>query len=76
MSHVYLPNSLPEYGRQLEGADAASLGLDAVARVASVLKLRENSAATPLRTLAGLAAQLGLGALYVKDEGLRLGLGS
>jgi len=76
MSHVYLPNSLPEYGKQLDGADAASLGLDAVARVVSVLKLRENSAATPLRALTGLAAQLGLGALYVKDEGLRLGLGS
>lgn len=31
---------------------------------------------TPLRALPGLAAQLGLGTLYVKDESRRLGLGS
>ena len=33
-------------------------------------------APTPLRPLAGLAAELGLGAIHYKDEGNRFGLGS
>ncbi len=40
------------------------------------LSHRENHVATPLHSLAALAASLGVGALHVKDEGHRLGLGS
>ena len=37
---------------------------------------RLNAGATPLRALPGLAARLGLGAVYVKDESARSALGS
>lgn len=45
-------------------------------RVQRVLRLRENATPTPLVALPGLARELGLGAVHVKDEGARLGLGS
>lgn len=72
----YLANTLPAHGQPLEAVDAETLGLSAVARVTAILALRENNAATPLHALPGLAGELGLGALHVKDEGHRLGLGS
>src|SRR5690606_37586031 len=56
--------------------DAETLSLAAVQQVAQVLALRESNAATPLHALPGLAAELGLGSLHIKDEGFRLGLGS
>ncbi|MCP8894690.1 diaminopropionate ammonia-lyase [Shinella daejeonensis] len=72
----YLMNTLPTYGEALDTGDAEMLGLAMVDRVARVLALRENNAATPLHALPGLAKELGLASLHVKDEGFRLGLGS
>ncbi|MGX5719241.1 diaminopropionate ammonia-lyase [Shinella zoogloeoides] len=72
----YLTNTLPAYRQPLDARDAETLGIAAAGRVTQVLALRENNDATPLHTLPGLAAELGIGALYVKDEGFRLGLGS
>lgn len=72
----YLSNSLPFHGEPLTPNDAETLGVDAADRAARVLALRDNNGATPLHSLPGLAAELGLGGLYVKDEGFRLGLGS
>ena len=37
---------------------------------------RDNHAPTPLHALPALARELGVGAIHVKDEGFRLGLGS
>jgi diaminopropionate ammonia-lyase len=76
MSTPYFHNTLPEHATPLEAADAETLGVAAADRVVRALALRENSAATPLHALPGLARQLGLGSLHLKDEGFRLGLGS
>lgn len=76
MPAAYFPNTMPAHGQLLDPRDAETLGPAAARRVRQVLDLREGSGPTPLHTLPGLAADLGLGALYLKDEGFRLGLGS
>lgn len=72
----YLFNRLPTHGRPLDPRDAEMLGVAGVNRVLEVLALRGDDARTPLHSLPGLAAGLEIGALHVKDEGFRLGLGS
>lgn len=72
----YLRNPLPAHGQPLDPQEALMLGGEGVGRVRAVLALRQGGAPTPLRALAGLARELGLGALHVKDEAGRLGLGS
>lgn len=72
----YLVNELPTHGQALDPRDAETLGAAGTDRVLEVLALREASAPTPLHALPGLARALGIGALHVKDEGFRLGLGS
>lgn len=73
---MYLKNEMPAYQAPLDPRDAETLSVKGAADVARVLALRDNNAATPLYALPGLAAELGIGALHVKDEGYRLGLGS
>ena len=73
---MYLSNSLPGYGQPLHPSDKALLGSAGADAVAETLALREGLAPTPLHLLNGLARELGIGSLYVKDEGQRLGLGS
>ena len=73
---MYLPNDLSQHRQPLDPRDAETLGPAGADRVQRVLTLRENSAPTPLHALPGLAHELGLAALHVKDEGHRLGLGS
>lgn len=72
----YHHNSSPLHRRPLDERDAELLGPTATDRVERVLRVRGGTSATPLHTLPGLAARLGLGSLHVKDEGARLGLGS
>lgn len=72
----YLPNTLPQHGQPLPEADALTLGVAAADRVEAVLALRPEHRPTPLVSLPGLARDLGIGALHLKDEGQRLGLGS
>ena len=73
---MFLSNSLPDYRHPLDPRDALTLGTDATDRVAQVLALRGGAEPTPLVGLPGLAKSLGIGSLYLKDEGFRLGLGS
>lgn len=73
---MYLKNEMPAHQTPLDPRDAATLGVKGADDVSRVLALRDNNAATPLHALPGFAAELGLGALHVKDEGYRLGLGS
>jgi diaminopropionate ammonia-lyase len=73
---MFLSNQHPDYGRPLEPVDAETLGVAASAEVERYLTHRDNHAPTPLRALPALAAALGIGALHIKDEGFRLGLGS
>jgi diaminopropionate ammonia-lyase len=73
---MLLPNQHPDYRKPLDSADAETLGLTAAEEVERYLTYRDNHALTPLHSLPALAAELGVGAIYVKDEGFRLGLGS
>jgi diaminopropionate ammonia-lyase len=75
-SGIFLLNRHPDHGRPLIAEDAAALGPEAGAEVERYLSRRDNHAETPLHALPALAAELGLGAVHVKDEGFRLGLGS
>lgn len=73
---MFLPNSHPDYRTALDPRDAEVLGLDAAVEVERHLTYRDNHAPTPLHKLEALAGELGVGAIHVKDEGFRLGLGS
>lgn len=73
---MYLTNTLPTHGLPLDPRDAETLGLVGAETVARMLAERQGHSPTPLHALPGLARTLGLGAVHVKDEGHRLGLGS
>ena len=73
---MYHVNAMPAYRAPLDPRDRALLGNEGANAVAEILALREGHAPTPLHGLPGLARELGLAALHVKDEGHRLGLGS
>ena len=72
---MFLADSLADHGRPLDPADAEILG-PAAARAAAAFLAGLGNVETPLVALPAQARALGLGALHVKDEGRRLGLGS
>ncbi len=73
---MFLPNQHHDHHKHLDPADAETLGMRAAKEVERYLTYRENHVPTPLRSLPALAAELGVGAIHVKDEGFRLELGS
>ena len=73
---MFLLNQHPDYRLPLDPPDAEILGVAAADEVERFLSHRSDHAPTPLHGLPAFAAELGLGALHVKDEGFRLGLGS
>jgi diaminopropionate ammonia-lyase len=73
---MFLANRQSDYRLALDPRDADTLSVKAAEEVERFLRHRENHAITPLRALPALARELGVGAIYIKDEGLRLGLGS
>ncbi|KQV81437.1 diaminopropionate ammonia-lyase [Rhizobium sp. Root1220] len=73
---MFLTNTNPAYKSSLEPSDAETLGVEAAATVSRFLSYRENNAETPLVSLSGLARELGVSSIRMKDEGFRLGLGS
>lgn len=73
---MFLKNSHVDYRAPLDPRDAETLGIAAAAEVERHLSFRDNHAETPLVALPGLAEKLGVGAVHIKDEGHRLGLGS
>lgn len=73
---MFLLNTHPDHRKLLLPADADCLGAAGAAAVESQIRQRENYAVTPLHALPALAAELGIGAVFIKDEGHRLGLGS
>lgn len=73
---MFLLNRHPDHRTLLDPVDAETLGVAAAGTVERFLSHRRNHAVTPLHRLPGLAAELGVGELAVKDEGQRLGLGS
>ena len=70
--HVARPVSPGPYPEALDPV----LSLDMAEQAWDEITAWPEYAATPLRSLAPLARELGLGALHYKDEGARLGLGS
>jgi len=73
---MILPNQHPDHRKPLDPVDVETLGVKAAGQVERYLTYRDNHAPTPLHTLPALAAELGVGAIHIKDEGTRLGLGS
>ncbi|WP_026621502.1 diaminopropionate ammonia-lyase (plasmid) [Ensifer sp. WSM1721] len=73
---MFTLNTHADYRRPLDPADANTLGIDAATNVEAHLKHREHNRETPLVSLPALAAESGVAAIHVKDEGQRLGLGS
>lgn len=73
---MFILNSNADYRHPLVSGDAETLGIEAAEGVERHLRYRENHAETPLISLPGLAAESGVAAIHVKDEGQRLGLGS
>jgi diaminopropionate ammonia-lyase len=73
---MFLANRHSDHRLALDPRDAETLSVAAAEEVERFLRHRENHVATPLHALPALARELGVGALHIKDEGLRLGLGS
>lgn len=73
---MFLLNRHPDHGKPLDPVDAQTLGVAAACEVERFLTHRHDHAETPLHALPGLAAELGIGAIHMKDEGFRLALGS
>ena len=73
---MFLLNQHPDYRLPLDPPDAEILSVAAADEVERFLSHRSDHAPTPLHGLPAFAAELGIGALHVKDEGFRLGLGS
>lgn len=73
---MFTPNLHPDRGLPLDPVDAALLGPEGSDAVERHLAGRRDHRPTPLVALPGLAARLGVGAIHLKDESHRLGLGS
>jgi diaminopropionate ammonia-lyase len=73
---MFVANVNPQYGNALDPRDADTLGVSAAMEVERFLSFRENNTETPLVSLQGLAREIGVGSIHIKDEGHRLGLGS
>ncbi|MFT4003883.1 MAG: diaminopropionate ammonia-lyase [Rhizobium sp.] len=73
---MFILNTNSDYRQPLEPGFADMLGAAAAAKVERHLTYRDHHAPTPLLSLPGLAAEIGVAAIHVKDEGRRLGLGS
>ncbi|MGY4502258.1 diaminopropionate ammonia-lyase [Bradyrhizobium sp. GM24.11] len=73
---MLLLNTHPDHRAILEVCDADTLSVTAAREVERFLRHREGHKETPLVSLPGLAREIGVGSIYLKDEGHRLGLGS
>lgn len=73
---MLIRNHHADFGTPLLPEDAEMLSIAAAAEVERQLSRRDNHRPTPLHSLPALAGELGVGAILVKDEGYRLGLGS
>ncbi len=75
-THVFVNPRLSPAEDSLDRAAPGVVDADGFARAAAEIKAWPGYQPTPLRRLDGLAAQLGLGRIYYKDEGGRFGLGA
>ncbi|TAU38102.1 diaminopropionate ammonia-lyase [Rhizobium leguminosarum] len=73
---MFLLNTTADYGLALDPRDEKTLDASAAVEVERHLAFRKDHGVTPLVALPGLASEIGVAAIHVKDEGHRLGLGS
>ncbi len=73
---MLLLNTLEDHCAPLDGADRDTLGVAGADAAEAYLRTRPNHRATPFLSLPALAHEIGIGAIHIKDEGQRLGLGS
>src|SRR3954471_927624 len=73
---MLIRNTDASYGEPLDSRDAESLSVAAAHNVERFLRHHSDYAPTPLLQLPALSGDLDVSAIYVKDEGERLGLGS
>ena len=73
---MLIVNRHPDHGAQLNRADAEILSVSAAREVERFLSHRQGHKPTPLVALPGLARELSVESIHIKDEGHRLGLGS
>ncbi|ARO27951.1 diaminopropionate ammonia-lyase protein (plasmid) [Rhizobium sp. TAL182] len=73
---MFLLNTTADYRQPLDPRDEKTLGIAGAEEVERYLSFREDHAITPLVALPGLAREIGVAAIHIKDEGHRLGLGS
>jgi diaminopropionate ammonia-lyase len=69
-------NEHPQHNARLDDGDADTLSIAAAQQVETFLARRANYKPTPLYRMRGLAVELSVGEISIKDEGVRLGLGS
>jgi diaminopropionate ammonia-lyase len=69
-------NTHAEHGLALDPADAELFGSAGAAEALRLIGARRDYRLTPLHALPALAAELAVGAILLKDEGDRFGLGS
>ncbi len=73
---MLLLNRHTDYRAPLEASDAKMLSVEGARGVERFLAHRDDYKATPLVSLLGLAREIGVASIHLKDEGHRLGLGS
>lgn len=73
---MLLLNQHAEHRAPLDALDADTLSVEAAREIERFLKHRDSHKETPLVSLPGLAREIGVGSIHLKDEGHRLGLGS
>jgi diaminopropionate ammonia-lyase len=73
---MLIVNQHRDHGSELDRADSEILSIESAYEVERFLSQRDGHKPTPLVALPGLALQLGVAAIHIKDEGYRLGLGS
>lgn len=73
---MFILNSHPDYQRELAAADGVLFGAASARDAERFFAQHPDYRPTPLPTLAALAREAGVGAIDIKDESVRLGLGS
>ncbi|TXI01785.1 MAG: diaminopropionate ammonia-lyase [Rhizobium sp.] len=73
---MFILNTSTDYRKPLEPEHVELLNVAAAEKVRRHLDHRDRHAVTPLVSLPGLAAEIGVAAIQIKDEAHRLGLGS
>ncbi|MGY4298894.1 diaminopropionate ammonia-lyase [Bradyrhizobium sp. i1.4.4] len=73
---MFLLNQHTDHRAPLDASDADTLSVEAAREVERFLEHRDAHKETPLISLRGLAREIGVGSIHLKDEGQRLGLGS